>query len=51
MPVQDFWLSENALADWPATLSRLSELRGSLKCLYLAGNPSTADMAAVQVNA
>ena len=27
----------------------LTDLRSSLKCLYLAGNPATADMAAVQV--
>lgn len=47
---QDFWLSENALTNWPAALDALSELRGSLKCLYLAGNPATSDMAAVQVS-
>lgn len=46
---QELWLNDNALADLPVLLGRLAELRGSLVCLYLAGNPATPDMAAVQV--
>ncbi len=46
---QELWLNDNVLADLPVLLGRLAELRGSLVCLYLASNPATPDMAAVQV--
>ena len=52
MPVhqpQDLWLNDNALADWPALLEVLSQVRASLACLYLANNPAKPDMAALQV--
>ncbi len=48
-PSQDLWLNDNALADWPALQGRLRELRASLQCVYVANNPATPDLDAVQV--